>query len=128
VLKGGEISEALVVLPDPCASLLLRKNWVASLLLKVAPDWVKGLGRNVQAAFAGVPPVLWLSVVHPWTPLLKLLLINVVGVGAERSTVFPGQTAAALDVAVITGGGTTETATVDGAEGQPLGPLRAITW
>lgn len=96
----------LVVLPEPCESLFVRKNWELSLLFSAAvqnPPGLYPLGRSVQALFAGVPPVELLMVVQPAAVPLKFSVRIVIVYGlpvAPKVVVEPAQMAEGLDVAV----------------------------
>lgn len=94
------------MLPLPCASLLVKKNIDASLLLIVELQMLYGLDLSVQAALAGVPPVDKLVVVQPMGVVLKFSssIILEVGTGVERSKLTPSQTAADEALAVIDAG------------------------
>ena len=106
----------VVVLPLPCASELDNTNWEASLLLKVFADTLYPLGRRVQAALAGVPPVELFCVLQLPKPLLKLFEMIVLGrLVAEpvRFTVPPAHTVPAeLLALILVGRGFATTTTV----------------
>ena len=69
VLKAGDVRDVLVV-PDPCKSLLLIMNWEASGVVNVSLPSLYPLALNVQAALATVPPVeLFVNVQDAMDPL-----------------------------------------------------------